>query len=538
MACLPHEFDSFSNSLQDHKADCQQSLHIYKSTVTEAAWNEAGDEATDYPKTDSAKMNLPLATKVTRSNRGSPHFPPAFTRLGDELVYQATKWLKSEDRANKYPYDFDKKGDINADRVPSGVSPIIWAHGLPFFPVYKGYYILTGRQHASFAGWILQEKSNKASRTYPTWTIGPVVAPASAVNLERSIERQMYVHKPEVANDYEKGTEKTISARDIVSKLHTHGSVLLSDNGFIVAPLHRFRGYHIRVGPEKQGLRVPFMNASYFRENKISGDYYEAAKKLPYANESDPGVKDGGIISGAAQFVDQDEDHAMEDVEAEGGGEEKDEKPNVEDETMDNEKEKNLDKVENEDMEGHSAAPKIMNGKGKAPAKSTVNISKSETTTATSDPISDDIGYVSAEILDHGDAGTKKDKSHDTTFNVIMSETTEMRILDAQIDEARPLASPLKKTPIHVEYMDIDTSARVDVKTEKAVDTEPIESDLTDSEDVKAVLPSIEFIGIKSTAVDPRAASAEMAEHPHDVKVGDDVAEEKAKELVGKMVEG
>ncbi|KAJ5232250.1 hypothetical protein N7468_005206 [Penicillium chermesinum] len=339
MACKATEMGSFAAALEDHKADCLQRLHTYKSTVKETQWENTGDEA-GRPFSDEEKAHLPIATQIPRTKRGSPVFPPPYTRLSDELVYLATKWVKVGDRASYYPYDFSAKGDINPDRVPTGPGPIVWAHGLPFFPVFRGYYVLTGREHASWIGWILREKTHQNTKNWPMWTIGPVVAPAAAVQLERSVIRQMYVHKPVKATDYEKHSEKTPCARDVVSMLHTHGTVLPMPEGFIVAPLVKFRGYKVHVGPPGGGMSAARIPGSYYRDNHISGNYYEAARSAPYVNQASPGVWEGGHIVGKAHFVKEDEDReeTLENHAAGAPQKEKEaQKEDDEDEPMDDE---------------------------------------------------------------------------------------------------------------------------------------------------------------------------------------------------------
>lgn len=63
-------------------------------------------------------------------------------------------------RAKDYPEDFNRAGDIRADRTPEDPVPLFEVCGLFFFTVYKGYYILTGRQQAGVFGTKLANKVN------------------------------------------------------------------------------------------------------------------------------------------------------------------------------------------------------------------------------------------------------------------------------------------------------------------------------------------------------------------------------------------
>ncbi|KAJ5919768.1 hypothetical protein N7454_009603 [Penicillium verhagenii] len=292
MACPAASIQSYTAELWRHRDACLAILKSYEESFTDAFW-DPNDDYAEEPESDEDKARLKLSTQVVLDD-GKRHFPPPFTRLSDELVYLATKFLKATDRGRDYPYDFLPRGDIDPERVPSGVGPIVWAHGLPFFPVYKGYYILCGREHAKWIGWWLHPRTQLFTRNYPIWTIGPVVAPGSAVELERSIKRQLFNHKTLSAKDCEKGMEKAPPARDVVSDSHVDGSVVPMDGkgSFVVAPIYRLRGYTIKVGPitGPHGKRVMQIKKSYFSLYKIkTKDFdWDAVSKRVYANENNP----------------------------------------------------------------------------------------------------------------------------------------------------------------------------------------------------------------------------------------------------------
>ncbi|KAJ5947815.1 hypothetical protein N7466_000830 [Penicillium verhagenii] len=292
MACPAASIQSYTAELWRHRDACLAIFKSYEEKYTDAFWGP-NDEDAEKPDSGDAKARLKLSTQVVLDD-GKRHFPPPFTRLSDELVYLATKFLKATDRGRDYPYDFLPRGDIDPERVPSGVGPIVWAHGLPFFPVYKGYYILCGREHAKWIGWWLHPRTQNFMRSYPIWTIGPVVAPGSAVELERSIERQLFNHKTLSAKDCEKGMEKAPPARDVMSDSHIDGSVVPMDSkdSFTVAPIYRLRGYSIKVGPitGPHGKKVLQIRKSYFSLYKVNvKDFdWDAVSKRAYANEKHP----------------------------------------------------------------------------------------------------------------------------------------------------------------------------------------------------------------------------------------------------------
>jgi hypothetical protein len=293
MACGKANTINFTNELIQRKNDCANRLTEHNLQTPDVIWKpQDGEGAAPFSEGDKAKFKL--VTTITYEN-GNPNnkiiWPPKFTRLSDELVYLATKFLKASERAAKYPYDFNDRGDIREQRVPSGVSPIVWAHGLPFFPVFKGYYILCGREHARWVGWLLNKKEHRITVAYPMWTIGPVVAPGSAVNLSRTATRQMHLHVPKSAKDVEKRWEKVDTARDVVSTAHYLPSVVpkTPSKGFILAPIYQVEGYHVRCGPNTitggKGLEIGRRTLS---NHGVSDFDYDASLKRPYANEENP----------------------------------------------------------------------------------------------------------------------------------------------------------------------------------------------------------------------------------------------------------
>ncbi|KAJ5676254.1 hypothetical protein N7462_009151 [Penicillium macrosclerotiorum] len=299
MACDKKHMTLYTAELKDFRTMCLNILATHESTILETLWTEADGPGKE-PTTDTEKAQLRLVTKVSFT-KGKPDFPPPFTRLSDELVYLATKHLKAIDRGRNYPYDFHLRGDIHEDRVPSGISPIVWAHGLPFFPVYKGYYVLCGRAHADWVGWLLRARSHKIMIVHPVWTIGPVVAPGSAVALGRTVERQMVLHVSGSAKDVDRRWEKAQTARDIVSRAHTCGSVVPKSptGGFIIAPIYQIQGYHVRCGPNDTALgRSVEIGRRTLMDRGVRDFDYDASLKRPYENEGDP-----------AAFMEDDEDN-------------------------------------------------------------------------------------------------------------------------------------------------------------------------------------------------------------------------------------
>ncbi|CEJ55801.1 hypothetical protein PMG11_02036 [Penicillium brasilianum] len=289
MACARANVTRFTSELIQRKNACANLLTEHNLRTPDVIWEPKHGEGYE-PFTAGDKAKFKLVTTVTYEN-GKLVWPPKFTRLSDELVYLATKFLKVTERAANYPYDFNERGDIREERVPSGVSPIVWAHGLPFFPVFKGYYILCGREHARWVGWLLNKKEHRIMVACPMWTIGPVIAPGSAVNLPRTVDRQMQLHVPKSAKEVDKKWEKIDSARDVVSTAHHMMSVVpkTPSKGFILAPIYHIDGYHVRCGPTSinggKGLEIGRRTLS---NHGVKDFDYDASLKKPYVNEENP----------------------------------------------------------------------------------------------------------------------------------------------------------------------------------------------------------------------------------------------------------
>lgn len=99
---------------------------------------------------------LPLYTKISCAANGRYHIPPPNVALSDELVYIVTKQC-----GRNWPNDFDRLGSIHSKRVPKGPAPLIFAHGLPFFPVWRGFYALIGGEAATTHTWLIDSKSSR-----------------------------------------------------------------------------------------------------------------------------------------------------------------------------------------------------------------------------------------------------------------------------------------------------------------------------------------------------------------------------------------
>ncbi|KAJ5834496.1 hypothetical protein N7447_000522 [Penicillium robsamsonii] len=285
MACSPSEEATFMKQQGRLRDYCTTTLADHLKASSDIVWTSKDGQGKQ-PDTKEEEDRLKLVLDVEfNEETGQPTLPPSNNRLSDELVYLVTKLVPPRERGRQYPYDFDSMGNINPHRVSSGPAPIIWAHGLPFFPVYKGYYILCGREHVGCIGWLLREKTREIMQANPIWSIGAIIAPDSAVNLPHTITRQITLHKPQ-------GIEKDAryrgkpEVRDVVAHEHHLCAVVPNPdtNEIEICQLWRAWGYNVRCGPMKDGVKPTVMPKEFFAKHGIKDINYASLDRT-YANQ-------------------------------------------------------------------------------------------------------------------------------------------------------------------------------------------------------------------------------------------------------------
>ncbi|KAJ5842617.1 uncharacterized protein N7525_000358 [Penicillium rubens] len=284
MACTVSGETAFIKQQEILRDRCSKALADHLKENPDVVWTPK-DGRGERPSSSEEAAKLKLVVDVEFDEEtGQPDFPPGNNRLSDELVYLVTKFMNARDLGRRYPYDFDKMGNINPQRVPSGPAPIIWAHGLPFFPVYKGYYILCGRAHAGCIGWLLHEKTGEIMQANPIWSVGAVVAPDSAVKAPRNITRQMTQHKPS-GSEKNPGYRGKAWARDVVAAEHHLCAVFpnLDSDEIEVCPMWNSWGYNVRCGPMRSGVKPTTMPKDFFTSHGIKNIDYESLAR-PYGN--------------------------------------------------------------------------------------------------------------------------------------------------------------------------------------------------------------------------------------------------------------
>ncbi|KAG0152674.1 hypothetical protein PDIDSM_2479 [Penicillium digitatum] len=100
----------------------------------------------------------------------------SYVRLTDEGIFYCLCTMTPYQLSSRFQADFDQHGDVRTSRIPLDPPMIIWANGLPWFPVYKAFYVLCGSWNPA---------SHLVGRKYRSSTseffIGVALAPADAV---------------------------------------------------------------------------------------------------------------------------------------------------------------------------------------------------------------------------------------------------------------------------------------------------------------------------------------------------------------------
>ncbi|KAJ6131812.1 hypothetical protein N7471_007027 [Penicillium samsonianum] len=141
--------------------------------------------------------------------------------------------------------DFDSSGDIYPERLSAGDPVIIWAFGLPFIPVYTGYYAMVGQNWSKHL-WQLDHKVHNKKLSDRGFTFGQVIAPWIS-----DTPRSDYA----VHIDWDDLSTEPWAHRDIKKPSlveHPSDMVLTVGNGrAMLTPLHNFVGFHPAIGPFK-----------------------------------------------------------------------------------------------------------------------------------------------------------------------------------------------------------------------------------------------------------------------------------------------
>lgn len=104
---------------------------------------------------------------------------PRNVKLCDWVLYCIVHLRSPEERASRWIHDFTVSGDVRVSRVPIGHPVIVLAHGVYWFPVYNGIYVLLGEEAAKKTAWILNTHCNNL-KYRSGFQIGLVRAPGQS----------------------------------------------------------------------------------------------------------------------------------------------------------------------------------------------------------------------------------------------------------------------------------------------------------------------------------------------------------------------
>ncbi|KAJ6023898.1 hypothetical protein N7540_004695 [Penicillium herquei] len=159
---------------------------------------QAEPETPDYPPPSTTPQSL------------SPQ--PFHTVTIDFIVYLIVKTVSQTERGNHWPDVFTKAGDIKVGRDPQDPAPLAQAFGLPFFFVYKDYYVLCRKAHK------MATESIKSGPKRPTSSEVPTISP-----WDPSLPPP--TSSPCLAKYFRILAEESSKRYDVVRIQHDHGTI-------------------------------------------------------------------------------------------------------------------------------------------------------------------------------------------------------------------------------------------------------------------------------------------------------------------------
>ncbi|KAJ5115742.1 hypothetical protein N7456_000090 [Penicillium angulare] len=213
--------------------------------------------------TNPNPANLPVTREYVSAEEMEAEntWPLSGTRLKDwdlAMIVLANE-PSLEERASRWPLDFDEDGCVRPSRVPVGDPVIVVWRGLPWYPVFGRYYILSGDGSSN---WLLNFPGKSGSDM--TLWLGLVVPTNDRI---AGNKRYLPIHKAFVKNfpsfpDFEKGgfflrhnsiidvnsikgygarSKKSIATPDIVRK--RDAVIFTVGNDYYKAPLQESSWY-------------------------------------------------------------------------------------------------------------------------------------------------------------------------------------------------------------------------------------------------------------------------------------------------------
>ncbi|CAI7565293.1 unnamed protein product [Penicillium viridicatum] len=223
-----------------------------------------------------ANMNLHAQwmLKNTRPHTDLPYdddgdlvTPPADVRLSDRLVFLivVNNICPGRHRNARWPADFNTDGDIFAERWPMGGAVVVWAHGLPFLPVFSDYYLLAGAGLRHYL-WTMDKKHGHKALTSTGMHFGEVVASPADIG-ENALEME-----------YDEQDWQRFPVAPTLRCSPTNLVLLFRKDKFTLGSLPYIVGFHPNSGTK--ALKT------VAQPDSISDDMWRKMESAPYARVS------------------------------------------------------------------------------------------------------------------------------------------------------------------------------------------------------------------------------------------------------------
>lgn len=262
----PSQPNRWEIEFQNHRVKALMRHRRQEKHLTRTVWQPSDGEGPEIRNrglnlwTSAQWKTIHMLWDPIKENR----WPPRNVQLSDCWVYLTVKLLPREERALRYPADFDKEGNIRPSRVPCGNPPVVYAHGLYCLPVYKLSYVLCGEKLAAYGNWIL---GSQRSRRGPAFTLGLVCIPAEVIPSKGpNIERYLFFHDQPNPWDLERPATEDWKAAEAHGGTHDgwclrdsdYGTLLYGMHGvaepnYTIVPLHQVNGFTVLCNDGYEG---------------------------------------------------------------------------------------------------------------------------------------------------------------------------------------------------------------------------------------------------------------------------------------------
>ncbi|KAJ5392786.1 hypothetical protein N7465_011760 [Penicillium sp. CMV-2018d] len=166
---------------------------------------------------------------------------------------------------SRWPADFNTDGDIFAERWPMEGAVVVWAHGLPFLPVFSDYYLLAGAGLRHYL-WTMDKKHKHKALTSTRMHFGEAVASPADIG-ENALEME-----------HDEQDRQRFPAAPTLRCSPTNLVLLFGKDKFTLGSLPYIVGFHPNSGTK--ALKT------VAQPDSISDDIWRKMELAPYARVS------------------------------------------------------------------------------------------------------------------------------------------------------------------------------------------------------------------------------------------------------------